>query len=193
MPKPSKASSSPRPKRARAGRRRSSGRSASETFTVGSYRVRGKLGEGYSGSVRLGVHNITGQRVALKFVAKTTLEPRQQERLTREARLLTLLHHPNIVQLSEVLDTPDAVVFVMEYVPKGELLKVTDPPASYVASQLRNALTRQYITDHGFLHEHKFRPMFRAIVSAVDYCHRNSVVHRDLKPGNKAIRRYGCF
>jgi hypothetical protein len=104
-------------------------------------------------------------QVALKFMLRTALKQRQLDRLDREIRLLTLLHHPNIVELKEVIEMPAEgyVVFAMERCQRGELLK--------------------YITDHTMLSEAKFRPMFRDIISAVDYCHRNSVVHRDLKPG----------
>ena len=96
---------------------------------------------------------------------RTAMKQRQMDRLDREIRLMTLLYHPHIVELKEVIEMPDDgyVVFAMERCQRGELLK--------------------YITDHNFIPEAKFRPMFRDILSAVDYCHKNSVVHRDLKPG----------
>ena len=176
---------------------------------VGHYKVKASLGEGVNGAVRLGVDVRTGEKVrargrtvcpvaatasltrvataryrrcrcgfarwavparacaqvALKFMLRTAMKQRQLDRLDREIRLLTLLYHPNIVELKEVIYMEDEgyVVFAMERCQRGELLK--------------------YITDHGYVPEAKFRTMFRAIVSAVDYCHRNSVVHRDLKPG----------
>jgi len=103
------------------------------------------------------------------------MKPRQLDRLNREIRLLTLLSHPNIVELKEVIELPEEgyVVFAMERCQRGELLK--------------------YITEHGMVPEARFRPMYREILSAMDYLHRNNVVHRDLKPGmpQRATRARG--
>jgi serine/threonine protein kinase len=50
---------------------------------------------------------------------------------------------------------------IMEYVSGGELF--------------------EYIVKHGRLKPDEARSFFQQIISGVDYCHRHSVVHRDLK------------
>jgi serine/threonine protein kinase len=48
-----------------------------------------------------------------------------------------------------------------------------------------------YIISHGKLKEKQARKFSRQISSALDYCHRNSIVHRDLKIENILISKTG--
>ena len=48
-----------------------------------------------------------------------------------------------------------------------------------------------YIISHGKLKEKQARKFSRQIASALDYCHRNSIVHRDLKIENILINKNG--
>ena len=72
--------------------------------------------------------------------------------------------HPHIIRLYEVIETPNDIYVVMEYVESGELF--------------------DYIVEKGRLMEDEARHFFQQIISGVEYCHRNMVVHRDLKPEN---------
>jgi serine/threonine protein kinase len=48
-----------------------------------------------------------------------------------------------------------------------------------------------YIISHGRLKEKQARKFSRQIASSLDYCHRNSIVHRDLKIENILISKTG--
>jgi MAP/microtubule affinity-regulating kinase len=74
---------------------------------------------------------------------------------------MKLLYHPNIVKLYEVVETKSTVFLVMEYASGGELY--------------------DYLVVHGKLKEKDARVKFRQILSAVSYCHKKKVIHRDLK------------
>uniref|UniRef100_A0A671NRB3 non-specific serine/threonine protein kinase n=1 Tax=Sinocyclocheilus anshuiensis TaxID=1608454 RepID=A0A671NRB3_9TELE len=77
---------------------------------------------------------------------------------------MSSLRHPHIISIYEVFENKDKIVIVMEYASKGELY--------------------DYMSERRRLSERETRHFFRQIVSAVHYCHKNRVVHRDLKLEN---------
>lgn len=84
---------------------------------------------------------------------------------------MTLLDHPNICGLRDVVRTNYHWYMLFEYVNGGQML--------------------DYIISHGKLKEKQARKFSRQIASALDYCHRNSIVHRDLKIENILIAKTG--
>jgi carbon catabolite-derepressing protein kinase len=67
---------------------------------IGAYQVLKTLGEGSFGKVKLAVHRITGQQVALKIIARRKLISRDMAgRVEREIEYLQLLRHPHIIKL----------------------------------------------------------------------------------------------
>jgi carbon catabolite-derepressing protein kinase len=67
---------------------------------IGAYSVIRTLGEGSFGKVKLAVHRVTGQQVALKIIARKKLISRDMAgRVEREIEYLQLLRHPHIIKL----------------------------------------------------------------------------------------------
>lgn len=79
-------------------------------------------------------------------------------RAVREAAIVTLLRHPYICGMRDVIITQGHFYLFFEYVDGGQML--------------------DYIISHGKLREKHARKFARQIISALDYCHRNSIVHR---------------
>ena len=135
------------------------------TAKIGKYVIKGTIGTGSFGKVKLGEHEVTGHKVAVKILNKVKL--RNMEicgKVRREVQFLKLLRHPHIIKLYEVISTPTDVFMVMEHVPGGELF--------------------EYLVQHGKLTEEIARKFFQQIISGIYYCHRHKIVHRDLKPEN---------
>ncbi|KAJ7074740.1 CAMK/CAMKL/Kin1 protein kinase [Mycena amicta] len=142
---------------------------------LGDYTLSKTLGAGSMGRVKLATHNITGEKLAVKILPRTTnttpKDASKEIRTLREAALSLLLHHPYICGMREMIVHQHHYYMVFEYVNGGQML--------------------DYIISHGRLRERVARKFARQIASALDYCHRNSVVHRDLKIENILISQSG--
>ena len=92
-------------------------------------------------------------------------------RTAREAAIVSLLDHPYVCAMRDVVRTNYHWYMLFEYVNGGQML--------------------DYIISHGRLKEKQARKFGRQIASALDYCHRNSIVHRDLKIENILISKTG--
>ncbi|EDN94552.1 hypothetical protein SS1G_10426 [Sclerotinia sclerotiorum 1980 UF-70] len=161
----SEASSNPRRDSQNGGNRRMESAPQKKTEQrVGAYSVVRTLGEGSFGKVKLAVHRVTQQQVALKIIARRKLISRDMAgRVEREIEYLQLLRHPHIIKLYTVIKTPHEIIMVLEYA-GNELF--------------------DYIVQHGKMREDEARRFFQQIICAVEYCHRHKIVHRDLKPEN---------
>ena len=73
------------------------------TQRLGQYTVIKTLGEGSFGKVKLAVHQVSGQKVALKIISRRKLISRDMAgRVEREIQYLQLLRHPHIIKLSVI-------------------------------------------------------------------------------------------
>ncbi|KAJ3593918.1 hypothetical protein NHX12_006251, partial [Muraenolepis orangiensis] len=157
---------------------------------VGPYRLEKTLGKGQTGLVKLGVHCVTCQKVAIKIVNREKLSesvlmkpPAAVESVDisladgggsapykgaalveREIAILKLIEHPHVLKLHDVYENKKYLYLVLEHVSGGELF--------------------DYLVKKGRLTPKEARKFFRQIISALDFCHSHSICHRDLKPEN---------
>lgn len=70
---------------------------------VGNYMMGATIGTGTFGKVKIGIHILTGEKVAIKILEKARITKAiDVNRLTREIQILKKVRHPNVVQLYEV-------------------------------------------------------------------------------------------
>ncbi|XP_053473959.1 serine/threonine-protein kinase SIK2a isoform X1 [Ictalurus furcatus] len=131
---------------------------------VGFYDIERTLGKGNFAVVKLARHRITKSEVAIKIIDKTQLDAANLEKIYREVEIMKLLDHPHIIKLYQVMETKNMLYLVTEYAKNGEIF--------------------DYLASHGRLSEAEARRKFWQILSAVEYCHKRSIVHRDLKAEN---------
>ncbi|XP_036373684.1 NUAK family SNF1-like kinase 1 [Megalops cyprinoides] len=129
------------------------------------YELLETLGRGTYGKVKKAIERHSGREVAIKSIRKEKIKDEQDMvHIRREIEIMSSLRHPHIISIYEVFENKDKIVIVMEYASKGELY--------------------DYISERRRLTERETRHFFRQIVSAVHHCHKNGIVHRDLKLEN---------
>lgn len=112
--------------------------------------------------VKLGVHEDTGEQVAVKVMDKSDIKAQEMTmNVRREIAIMKALKHKNIVNLRHVLTSATKLYVVMDLVTGGELFTK--------------------ILNEGKLPEAVARRFFQQLIDGVDYCHRRGVCHRDLK------------
>ncbi|XP_076313284.1 serine/threonine-protein kinase BRSK2-like isoform X4 [Tachypleus tridentatus] len=145
--------------------REGSGATESHHFQyVGPYRLEKTLGKGQTGLVKLGVHCVTGKKVAVKIINREKLSESVLQKVEREIAIMKLIEHPHVLGLYDVYENKKYLYLILEHVSGGELF--------------------DYLVKKGRLTPKEARRFFRQIISALDFCHSHCICHRDLKPEN---------
>ena len=129
------------------------------------YEIKGTLGKGKFGKVKLGVHKQSGKQVAIKIINKNFLEGVDLEQIKSEIDILKIAKHPNIIKLYDVYENDKYIYIIMEYCLGGDLFS--------------------YIEKRNFkLSEERAAEIIHKLCTAVYFLHQYGIVHRDLKPEN---------
>jgi len=138
---------------------------------IGRFRIEQEMGRGGMGVVYLAQDTNLGRPVALKTLPPQIGTNRELlSRLRREAKILASLNHPNIATIYEELQEGGISYLVLEYI-AGDTL----------ADRLRR----------GPLALEEALSVGLQVAEALSAAHNQSVVHRDLKPGNIKITPEG--
>ena len=140
------------------------------------YEIGGVLGRGGMAEVHRGRDLRLGREVAVKVLrSDLARDPSFQVRFRREAQAAASLNHPAIVAVYDTGEDRTSAgatpYIVMEYV-EGETL--------------RDVLRRE-----GVLSPQRAMTLAADICNALDFSHRNGIVHRDVKPGNVMVTPEG--
>lgn len=135
------------------------------TEVAGRFSILGILGVGGSGVVFLAKDKALDRLVALKRMSyEISRNPGDRALFLAEAKTLSELRHPRIVEFYEAVESGEDVYLVLEYVDWETLQTVT---------ALRGRLTPGEVV-----------PILTAVAEALAFAHEKKVIHRDLKPGN---------
>ncbi len=137
------------------------------------YEILDEIGIGDFSVVVLGKDTITQEFVAIKiFDKKVANDPIFRESQIRGINVLAKLQHPNIVEIKEIVDTPDVFAFVMEYVD---------------SITLDDFIYKNYDPKEPL----RLLPFFYQILDGIEYAHSMGIVHRALNPQNILVAKTG--
>jgi eukaryotic-like serine/threonine-protein kinase len=135
-----------------------------QTHLGDRYRIQGEVARGGMARVYRADDIVGGGPVAIKVLRPELGASVGPDRFLREIRILARLHHPNILPL---LDSRNA-----------------DGHLCYISPFIAGAsLQRRLEQEHELPWDTVVR-IGRDLAAALDYAHRNDVIHRDVKPGN---------
>ena len=143
------------------------------TESIGAYRLVELIGRGGMGAVYLAerADEQFEKQVALKLLPIGVGGEAAKRRFLAERQILARLVHPHIARLLDGGITDDNTpYFVMDY--------VDGVPIDVYCDDNRLDLERRIA-------------LFIDVAEAVEYAHRNLVVHRDIKPGNILVESSG--
>ena len=112
-------------------------------------------------SLAVKVHSDTGKMLFDKF----------KEKLIKEAKILSEVHHPYIVNVLEVFEENNTAYIAMEYIP-GDSLK-------------------DKLAHEGMLPEPQVLRYIYQIGEALKFVHKKNILHLDIKPSNILIDKEG--
>lgn len=142
-----------------------------QTFE-GRYTIVNVIGTGGMATVYGAYDQVSGRSVAIKMMNKKLEHNARQIKLfVNESTALSLLSHPNIVQVYNTAITNSTKYIIMEYV-EGITLK-------------------KHIDHRGALPEREVIYYATQILSALDYIHSKNIVHCDIKPQNIILLQNG--
>ncbi|HEY0753992.1 MAG TPA: protein kinase [Ktedonobacteraceae bacterium] len=142
--------------------------------TLGHYKIKRQIGYGGMATVFLGEDIHLGREIALKVFWPRPGETQDFfRRFTREARVLAMLDHPNILPVYDYGEQGEVAFLITPYMAGGSLKEML---------QKRKVLPPSEAIQ-----------LMRQVLPALQYAHDRNLIHRDIKPGNLLFKGDGSL
>jgi serine/threonine protein kinase len=139
---------------------------------LGDYTIKSLLGQGGMARVYRGYDERLDRYAAVKVIEPNLVasedDKEYRERFLREARAIARLNHPRIVSIFQFGQDDNLYYMAMGFV-EGRDLRQVLKEFNQQGSTIGNARIRRIVSD---------------IADALDYAHKQGVIHRDVKPSN---------
>ncbi len=143
-----------------------------EGVATGKYKIISKIGQGGMGIVYKAIDQTLNREVAIKKMnEEIKVNDREKQRFIEEARLVAMLHHPNIIEIYTIFEEGEDIYLVFEYI-DGETLD------KKLAREIRMPF-------------YEVKEIVQDISKALSYAHKKNIIHRDMKLSNVMISREG--
>lgn len=138
--------------------------SSSSAPQVLNYTKERKVGEGTYAVVYLGKQVSTKRKIAIKEIKTGLFKDGLDMSALREVKYLQELKHPNVIELIDVFSTKNNLNLVLEFLPCDLEVLIKDKSIVFKSSDIKSWLLMT--------------------LRGIHHCHRNFILHRDLKPNN---------
>ena len=130
---------------------------------ISEFEFKEKIGIGKFGIVRRGVHKSTKRKVAIKFINKIKMTNQDRILLANEIDILSIIRHPSVINLYEIIDYYDICYIITEYVHGVDLYT--------------------YVEDKNYkIPEFRIVSIIQQLSCANYYLNYYGIIHRDIKP-----------
>ena len=173
-----------------------------QVFGEGEYEIvsSAPIGKGSGGTVYRGSRRATNTPVAVKCIDRLEVDcdPQKVQQLEREMNIAIKLRHQNIVNLLDVKFEEEVRAYSKKALVRLRLILQPSEPGTPCLEQV--VLMVSELVDGGPLYdrvaagpipEEEARYYFHQMCAGVEYCHGQSVIHRDLKLENILVSRIG--
>lgn len=131
---------------------------------IGAYELKAKLGKGTFGTVFLGKHIPSKNKIAVKMINREGLRPDQQSRLEQEILCQRSVSSDYIVSLIDVQKTENNFYLILEFCAGGDL--------------------SQFLKAHGPVSEEVAQRWIQNLSEGFKVLRAKNIIHRDLKLQN---------
>ncbi len=139
---------------------------SNDPISIDGWELLGRIGQGGFGTIYIGRKaNITA---AIKMISRESINDDESwQRFGNEVRNLKKLNHPNVARVIE------------------ENLRTANP---YIAIEFFDGQTLEsLVKESGPLSKDVWFKYFKSLLSALEHCHSNGIIHKDLSPSNIVI------
>ena len=141
---------------------------------IANHRLVTELGSGGMGYVYYAEHVVIGRRAAIKILKpEISRDPVVTARFLNEARAANEIHHPNVIEITDIGKEGDLHYIVMNFL-EGETLGERIERCKVLDEETTLRIARQ-------------------VISALSAAHDRGIIHRDLKPDNIFITNHPDF
>ncbi len=152
---------------------------------IGPFEIIRSLGKGGMGEVLLAKDPQCGRLIALKKIREDLLKhATMHDRFLREAKIAAKLTHPSIIPIYTISEEKNCLFYTMPYV-EGETLKEILHQTRVLEKQ---ADEKQHPIGSSIP---ALMRIFLNICQEIAYVHSKGILHRDLKPDNTIIGKFG--
>ena len=141
------------------------------------------LGKGSFGKAFLVQAQSDKSLAVIKKIDIADMSEQEKRDTIKEAKILEVLNHPNIIRFKEVYNTKKGqLCIVMDYADGGDLhSKLKEQREKFS----KGALSQQYLPEDTILN------WFTQMWLALKHCHDRNILHRDLKAQNIFLNKNG--